>query len=124
MRYGVAIARGKLYEPGTYTIKRKVRWPHWQPTQNMIDRDPELYADIADGMEPGPENALGSRALRAVLDREASAAERVPAASEWSWYTSMISIPTSRLARRHSCTRRKTASPREVDWRIMCYAWA
>ena len=62
MRYGVAIARGKLYEPGTYTIKRKVRWPHWQPTQNMIDRDPELYADIADGMEPGPENALGSRA--------------------------------------------------------------
>jgi len=63
MRYGVAIARGKLYEPGVYTIKRKVRWPHWQPTQNMIDRDPELYADIADGMEPGPENALGSRAL-------------------------------------------------------------
>lgn len=63
MRYGVAIARGKLYEPGKYTIKRKVRWPHWQPTQNMIDRDPELYADIADGMEPGPENALGSRAL-------------------------------------------------------------
>jgi lipoprotein-anchoring transpeptidase ErfK/SrfK len=63
MRYGVAIARGNLYEPGTYTIKRKVRWPHWKPTQNMIDRDPELYADIADGVEPGPENALGSRAL-------------------------------------------------------------
>ncbi|MGR3462027.1 MAG: L,D-transpeptidase [Roseovarius sp.] len=63
MRYGVAIARGKLYEPGVYTIKRKVEWPHWQPTQNMINRDPELYAEVADGMEPGPENALGSRAL-------------------------------------------------------------
>jgi lipoprotein-anchoring transpeptidase ErfK/SrfK len=63
MRYGVAIARGKLYEPGIYTIKRKVRWPHWQPTQNMISRDPERYAEVADGMEPGPENALGSRAL-------------------------------------------------------------
>lgn len=63
MRYGVAIARGNLYEPGVYNIKRKVRWPHWQPTQSMINRDPELYADIADGMEPGPENALGSRAL-------------------------------------------------------------
>ena len=25
MRYGVAIARGNLYEPGVYTIKRKVR---------------------------------------------------------------------------------------------------
>ena len=24
MRYGVAIARGNLYEPGVYTIKRKV----------------------------------------------------------------------------------------------------
>lgn len=63
MRYGVAIARGNLYEPGVYTIRRKVKWPHWTPTQNMIARDPELYADIADGMEPGPKNALGSRAL-------------------------------------------------------------
>lgn len=62
MRYGVAIARGNLYEPGTYTIKRKVEWPHWTPTQNMIERNPE-YAEFADGMEPGPNNALGSRAL-------------------------------------------------------------
>jgi len=62
MRYGVAIARGNLYEPGVYNIKRKVRWPHWTPTQNMIERDP-VNAQWADGMEPGPENALGSRAL-------------------------------------------------------------
>lgn len=63
MRYGVAIGRGDLYEPGTYTIRRKVRWPHWTPTQNMIDREPEVYAQYANGMEPGPTNALGSRAL-------------------------------------------------------------
>ncbi len=63
MRYGVAIARGNLYEPGTYTIHRKVRWPHWTPTQSMIERDPELYAGVEDGMEPGPDNPLGSRAL-------------------------------------------------------------
>ncbi|WBU54213.1 L,D-transpeptidase [Paracoccus sp. SCSIO 75233] len=63
MRYGVAIGRGDLYEPGVYTIKRKVQWPHWTPTQNMIDREPEIYAQYANGMEPGPENALGSRAL-------------------------------------------------------------
>ena len=62
MRYGVAIAQGDLYEPGTYTIRRKVEWPHWTPTQNMIERNPE-YAEFADGMEPGPTNALGSRAL-------------------------------------------------------------
>lgn len=63
MRYGVAIGRGGLYEPGTYTIRRKVEWPHWTPTRNMIEREPEVYAQYEDGMEPGPTNALGSRAL-------------------------------------------------------------
>lgn len=63
MRYGVAIGRGGLYQPGIYTVRRKVEWPHWTPTQNMIDREPEIYAKYADGMEPGPQNALGSRAL-------------------------------------------------------------
>ncbi len=63
VRYGVAIARGSLYEPGTYTIRRKVRWPHWTPTRSMIARDPELYEEFADGMEPSPTNPLGSRAL-------------------------------------------------------------
>ncbi|MAX74634.1 MAG: hypothetical protein CMH66_13390 [Nioella sp.] len=63
MRYGVAIGRGGLYEPGTYTIRRKVEWPHWTPTQSMIEREPEVYAQYEDGMEPGPTNALGSRAL-------------------------------------------------------------
>ncbi|UWQ19700.1 L,D-transpeptidase [Jannaschia sp. M317] len=62
MRYGVAIARDELYEPGTYTIRRKVQWPHWTPTRSMIERNPE-YERYADGMEPGPQNALGSRAL-------------------------------------------------------------
>lgn len=62
MRYGVAIARGNLYEPGTYTIRRKVEWPHWTPTASMIERNPE-YAQWADGQEPGPSNPLGSRAL-------------------------------------------------------------
>ena len=63
MRYGVAIGSGDLYEPGTYTIQRKMEWPHWTPTRSMIEREPELYAEYADGMEPGPTNALGSRAL-------------------------------------------------------------
>ena len=63
MRYGVAIARGKLYVPGIYSIKRKAKWPSWTPTQAMIKRDPELYAEHAGGVEPGPTNPLGSRAL-------------------------------------------------------------
>jgi len=63
MRYGVAIGRGGLYEPGTYTIRRKAKWPRWTPTPDMIRRDPESYAQYADGMDAGPRNALGSRAL-------------------------------------------------------------
>lgn len=63
MRYGVAIARGNLYEPGTFSIKRKAKWPTWTPTQAMIKRDPHLYEQHADGMDAGPRNPLGSRAL-------------------------------------------------------------
>ncbi len=63
MRYGVAIARGNLYEPGTYTIRRKVHWPTWTPTPAMIKRDPGTYKQFADGMNAGPSNPLGSRAL-------------------------------------------------------------
>ena len=63
MRYGVAIARGNLYEPGTYKIRRKAKWPTWTPTAAMIARDPGLYAQHADGMNAGPSNPLGSRAF-------------------------------------------------------------
>lgn len=63
MRYGVAIGRDGLYEPGVYTIRRKSKWPGWTPTDAMIKREPDKYARWEDGMPPGPENALGSRAL-------------------------------------------------------------
>jgi lipoprotein-anchoring transpeptidase ErfK/SrfK len=63
MRYGVAIAKGNLYEPGTYTIRRKAKWPTWTPTAAMVARDPDLYAQHADGMSAGPNNPLGSRAF-------------------------------------------------------------
>jgi len=63
MRYGVAIARGNLYEAGVYTIRRKAKWPTWTPTAAMIKRDPETYEQHADGMNGGPNNPLGSRAL-------------------------------------------------------------
>lgn len=63
MRYGVGIAQGNLYEPGTYTIRRKAKWPGWRPTDSMIERDPESYARFADGVDGGPDNPLGSRAF-------------------------------------------------------------
>jgi len=63
MRYGVAIARGNLYEPGTYSIRRKAKWPTWTPTKAMIERDPDQYEQHSEGMDGGPSNPLGSRAL-------------------------------------------------------------
>lgn len=63
MRYGVAIAKGNLYEPGIYTIKRKARWPVWRPTASMIEREPDVYGQYADGMDGGPTNPLGARAF-------------------------------------------------------------
>lgn len=63
MRYGVAIAKGNLYEPGAYVIRRKTKWPTWTPTAAMIERDPEAYEKHKDGMDGGPTNPLGSRAL-------------------------------------------------------------
>ncbi len=63
LRFGVAIGRGGLYEPGTYTINRKARWPSWTPTANMIAREPHIYAQHEDGMPGGPNNPLGARAL-------------------------------------------------------------
>ncbi len=63
LRFGVAIGRGDLYEPGTYTIRRKAKWPRWTPTANMIRREPQIYEQYADGLPGGPSNPLGSRAL-------------------------------------------------------------
>lgn len=63
MRYGVAIARGNLYEPGTFKIKVKKKWPTWRPTDDMIEREPHKYKQYEDGMNGGPSNPLGSRAL-------------------------------------------------------------
>lgn len=63
MRYGVAIARGNLYEPGRYSIRRKAKWPTWRPTNDMIKREPAAYEKFAGGVDGGPTNPLGSRAF-------------------------------------------------------------
>jgi len=63
MRYGVAVGAEGLNFRGTATIQRKVEWPSWRPTPEMIEREPEKYGPLADGMEGGPENPLGARAM-------------------------------------------------------------
>jgi lipoprotein-anchoring transpeptidase ErfK/SrfK len=63
IRYGVAIGQEGLGWRGVATIGRKVEWPSWIPTPEMIERSPEHYAQYEDGMPGGPGNPLGARAL-------------------------------------------------------------
>ncbi|QPM90960.1 L,D-transpeptidase [Pseudooceanicola algae] len=65
-RYGISVARPGLGFTGTAVIKRKVEWPTWRPTQDMIERDPSHYGRFEgnnDRMEGGPGNPLGARAM-------------------------------------------------------------
>ncbi len=63
IRYGVGVgAEGRQFK-GNATIRRKVEWPSWTPTANMIRRRPDLYKQHAGGMPGGPGNPLGARAM-------------------------------------------------------------
>lgn len=63
MRYGVAVGRAELKFRGQAVVGRKVEWPSWKPTPEMIARSPEKYQRYADGMPGGPKNPLGARAM-------------------------------------------------------------
>ncbi|MFW6028145.1 MAG: L,D-transpeptidase [bacterium] len=63
IRYAVGIGREGLYEPGEFYVGAKKEWPSWTPTDDMIAREPEKYAQHAGGMPGGLDNPLGARAL-------------------------------------------------------------
>ena len=61
--YPIAVGKAALVWKGTARVGRKAKWPRWQPTKDMIRREPHKYARYADGVEGGPDNPLGARAL-------------------------------------------------------------
>ena len=63
LRYSVGVGRPGLYEAGTFFVGAKKEWPSWTPTPEMIERDPDAYAQYEDGMPGGVDNPLGARAL-------------------------------------------------------------
>ncbi len=63
IRYGVAVGKAELVFRGAADVGRKVEWPSWKPTPEMIARNPGAYAKYADGMPGGPKNPLGARAI-------------------------------------------------------------
>lgn len=77
IRYGVAVGTAELVWKGKATIGRKVEWPSWRPTNDMIARNPDAYAKYADGMPGGPQNPLGARALYLYDDRGNDTAIRI-----------------------------------------------
>lgn len=62
MRYGIGVGRQGFSWTGEAAIKDKQAWPKWFPPPEMVARDPRA-APYADGMEGGPDNPLGARAL-------------------------------------------------------------
>lgn len=62
-RYGVGVGKQSQAFQGKAIIKAKREWPRWIPTKAMIERDPARYGRLKNGLDGGPGNPLGSRAL-------------------------------------------------------------
>jgi lipoprotein-anchoring transpeptidase ErfK/SrfK len=62
MRYGIGVGKQGFSWTGTAVIKDKQEWPKWFPPKEMQERDLRARR-YADGMEGGPTNPLGARAL-------------------------------------------------------------
>ena len=65
IRYGVSVGAAGFAWQGTARLQFCRKWPRWKVPQTMIARKPELepYSVANGGMDPGPENPLGARAL-------------------------------------------------------------
>jgi lipoprotein-anchoring transpeptidase ErfK/SrfK len=84
LRYGVALGRAGFEWSGRGVVQYKRKWPRWIPADEMIERDPKLekYSLERGGMEPGPDNPLGARALYIFQNGE-DTLYRVHGSPEW-----------------------------------------
>ena len=62
-RYAIAVGREGLLFTGKATVGDKQEWPRWIPTKEMQEREPKKYGQYKDGMDGGPDNPLGARAI-------------------------------------------------------------
>lgn len=65
MRYGIGVGRQGFSWSGDAVVQYKRKWPRWKAPDDMVARNPELqpYSVANGGMDPGPLNPLGARAL-------------------------------------------------------------
>ncbi|MDO9526356.1 MAG: L,D-transpeptidase [Gemmobacter sp.] len=65
MRYGVGVGAAGFDWEGDAQMRFRRSWPRWKAPDTMIARRPEFapYSVANGGMDPGPGNPLGARAL-------------------------------------------------------------
>ena len=68
VQYRVGVGKEGYGWSGIATVHDKQEWPDWYPTQDILDRKPEIRKYMVQlrsgyGMHGGPENPLGARAL-------------------------------------------------------------
>lgn len=65
MRYGVGVGAAGFAWAGDAVMQYRRKWPRWRAPDSMIARHPrfEPYSVANGGMDPGPGNPLGARAL-------------------------------------------------------------
>jgi len=62
-RYGIGVGNRSRAFHGKATVQAKREWPRWIPTKEMIARNPARYGRLKNGLDGGPGNPLGSRAI-------------------------------------------------------------
>ncbi|MFZ2101556.1 MAG: L,D-transpeptidase [Oricola sp.] len=106
IRYGVGLGRAGFEWSGDGDIHNKQEWPKWFPPDEMVDRDPRLEKyrvsydrknDVYNGgMEPGPMNPLGARALYIYRDGK-DTQYRLHGSPEWNSIGKSVSSGCVRL---------------------------
>jgi lipoprotein-anchoring transpeptidase ErfK/SrfK len=81
MRYGIGVGKEGFEWKGTARIGAKREWPVWTPPPAMIKRRPDL-AKWRGGMPPGPQNALGARAMY-LHNKRGDSGYRLHGTPEW-----------------------------------------
>ena len=68
--YGIGVGREGFGWSGVAKVGDKQEWPRWIPTKEMQQREPKKYGQYRDGMDGGPENPLGARAIYLYLGKQ------------------------------------------------------
>lgn len=65
IRYGVSVGAAGFAWEGEARLQFSREWPRWKVPATMIERQPQLapYSVANGGMDPGPDNPMGARAL-------------------------------------------------------------